>query len=583
MTSDAPTQANSHLAIYLRLLSYVRPYAGWFTLSILGFLVFAATEPAQAKLLEVLVEAVNRKDVDARYYIPAALVLIYLVRGIGSFLGTYGLSVVSNHVVHDLRTQTFNHLIHLPTRYYDDNNSGHLIAKIVFNTSQVTGAATDALKVIVREGFTVIGLLAYILYLNWKMSLAFLFIAPLIALIVRSVGKKLHKLSKKVQHSVAEVTQVCNEAVAGHRVVRSFGGENYEMNRFRTASETNMERALKMVKITALNTPLLQLIVIMAMGVVVFMVLQPAFLNEMTAGSYVAYLTAVALLPKPIRQLSEVNGVIQRGIAAAESVFEIIDLPPERNAGHHIAGRLRGEIELHDLRYHYPDTDQAALEGVSVAIQPGQTVALVGRSGSGKSTLANLIARFYHHQEGEIRIDGVELADYELQSLRRNIAFVTQTVTLFNDTIANNIAYGSDAGEDMARIRQAAADAYALDFIEALPDGFATLVGENGVKLSGGQKQRIAIARALLRDAPILILDEATSALDNESEKAIQLALEKAVVGRTTLIIAHRLSTIENADRILVMDRGRIVEQGTHQELLARGDVYAGLHSSAVT
>lgn len=583
MTSDAPTAATSHLAIYLRLLSYVRPYAGWFVLSVLGFMLFAATEPAQAKLLEVLVEAVNRKDADARYYVPAALVGIYLVRGIGSFVGTYFLSIVSNHVVHDLRTQTFNHLLRLPTRYYDDNNSGHIIAKIVFNTSQVTGAATDALKVIVREGFTVIGLLSYIIYLNWKMSLVFFFIAPLIALIVRSVGKKLHKLSKKVQSSVAEVTQVCNEAVTGHRVVRSFGGEGYERDRFHLASRTNMERALKMVKITALNTPLLQLIVIMAMGVVVFLVLQPAFLSEMSAGSYVAYLTAVALLPKPIRQLSEVNGVIQRGIAAAESVFEIIDLPPERDSGAQEAPRLSGDIAVHNLSYRYPDTDQSALDNINLSVSAGQTVALVGRSGSGKSTLANLIARFYHHEEGEIYIDDVEIADYSLASLRRNIAVVTQTVTLFNDTIANNIGYGSDAVGDMSRIRHAAEEAYALEFIEALPDGFETLVGENGVKLSGGQKQRIAIARALLKDAPVLILDEATSALDNESEKAIQLALEKAVVGRTTIIIAHRLSTIEAADRILVLDRGRIVEQGTHQELLERGEIYAGLHASAGT
>ncbi|MDX9873992.1 MAG: lipid A export permease/ATP-binding protein MsbA [Spongiibacteraceae bacterium] len=582
MTSESKPAA-SNLAVYLRLLSYVRPYSGWFVLSIVGFVVFAASEPAQAMLMKVLVEALEQKDPDGRYYIPALLIGIYVVRGVGSFVGTYFLSVVSNRLVHDLRRETFNHLVRLPTRYYDDNNSGHIIAKIVFNTTQVTAAATDALKVIVREGATVIWLLAYVFYLNWKMSLVFLLIAPVIALIVRSVGRKLRKLSTKVQHSVGEVTQVCNEAVTGHRVVRSFGGEAYEIDRFHDASANNMRRALRMVKITSLNTPLLQLIVIMAMGLIVFLILQPHFLAEMSTGDYVAYLTAVALLPKPIRQLSDVNGAIQRGLAAAESVFEILDMPPETDTGTVEAGRLHGDIELRHLSYRYPGSDQLALDDVSVAIAGGTTVALVGRSGSGKSTLANLISRFYHHSDGEILIDGIPIGDYTLASLRRNIAVVTQTVTLFIETVANNIAYGSDAVGDMERIRAAARDAYALEFIEALPEGFDTIVGENGVKLSGGQKQRIAIARALLKNAPILILDEATSALDNESEKAIQMALEKAMVGRTTLIIAHRLSTIEAADTILVMDRGRIVEQGTHEELLARGQVYAGLHASGLS
>ena len=574
-------QSQSSLAIYLRLLFYVKPYAGQFILSIIGFMVFAATEPGLAKLLEILVNALEQKDFNARYYIPAGLVGIYLVRGIGSFLGTYYLSVVATKVVHDLRTQTLNHIMYLPTRFYDDNNSGHIIARIVFNTSQVTGAATDALKVIVREGFTVIGLLAYIFYLNWKMSLVFLLIAPLIAVIVASVGKRLRKLSNKLQDSVADVTQVCSEAITGHRVVRSFGGEDYEMKRFEGISLETIRRTLKMVRITALNTPVLQLVVILAMGAIVFLILQPAFLSEMSIGNYVAYLTAVGLLPKPIRQLSEVNGVIQRGIAAAESVFEIIDLEKETNTGTLPAPRLTGRIEIKGLTYHYPESATPALRDINASIAAGQTVALVGRSGSGKSTLANLIARYYQHDQGQILLDGVDINQYDLYDLRKNISIVTQSVTLFNDTVANNIAYGKTlASSDIEAVKSAAREAYAADFIEALPEQYDTLVGENGVKLSGGQKQRIAIARALLKDAPILILDEATSALDNESEKAIQLALERAMKDRTTLIIAHRLSTIEAADVILVMENGRIVEQGTHQSLLARNGAYANLYRS---
>jgi subfamily B ATP-binding cassette protein MsbA len=575
----APSQ--SRFKVYLRLLAYVKPYSGLFVLSVVGFLAFAATEPAQAKLLGVLIEAVQVKDFDARFYIPAQLIGLYIIRGIASYVGNYYLSQVSNNVVHDLRTQTFNHIIYLPTQFYDDNNSGHIISRVIFNTAQVTGAATDALKTIIREGLTVIALLGYIFFLNWKMSLVFIAVAPFIGLLVTNVGNKLRKLSTKLQDSAAELTQVCNEAITGHRVVRSFSGEDYEVGRFTKASKDNMRRALKMVSIASSSTPVQQLLVISAMGFIIFLILQPTFLTEMTISSYVVYLTAIGMVPKPLRQLSEVNGVIQKGIAAAESVFDIIDLPKEINTGHRSAAGMRGKVEIKNLTFHYPESTKLALVDINLTIEPGQTIALVGRSGSGKSTLASLIARYYRHENGTILIDDVDIDTYDLYSLRENIAVVTQSVTLFNDTIANNIAYGKQLiDRSSTAIKTAAQNAYALEFIEALPEQFETLVGENGVKLSGGQKQRIAIARALLKNAPIMILDEATSALDNESERFIQLALESAMRNRTTIVIAHRLSTIESADLIVVMDQGRIIEQGTHTELLQRNGAYAKLHSN---
>ena len=566
--------------VYIRLLKYLKPLIPAFAISIIGFLVFAATTPAQAKMLELLVDAIENKDHDARYYIPLAIAGVYLVRGIGTFLGTYFMALVGTRIVTQLRTEIFGHLMHLPVSYYDSENSGQIVARTVFNTGLVTDAATDALRTLIREGFTVIGLLAYAFYLNWKLSLIFLAIAPLLALLVASVGRRLRKLSSKVQDSVADITQVCSEAITGSRMVKTFLGEQRETNRFVDVNERNYRQQMKMVKVQALNTPIMQLIIVIAMGIIVFLILAPEFLSQMSTGQYVAYITTIGLIPKPVRQLSGVNATIQKGIAAAINIFGVLDLAPEKNTGtQRISGRLKGEIDVRELSFGYDGSDTPALNNISFHAAPGQVTALVGRSGSGKSTLASLIARFYEYHQGEIRIDGVDIRDYDLYDYRAQLGIVTQNVVLFNDTIANNIAYGcNEALGDEEAIRRAADAAYATEFIERLPDGFNTMVGEGGLKLSGGQRQRLAIARTLLKNTPLLVLDEATSALDNESERAIQKALTDFMKERTTLVIAHRLSTIVNADQILVMDGGEIVERGSHAELLALNGYYASLY-----
>lgn len=574
MTAPKP----SSLRVYRRLLGYVRPYWLIFLLSLLGFLLYAATQPAFAAIMQQIVDGVQAGGTrrEELRWIPLVIVAIMTVRGVGSFLGNYYLAKVSNSIIHTLRCQIFQRYVRLPTRYFDDNNSGHLISRITYNVTQVTTAATDSIKVVVREGLTVVGLLAYLFYLNWQLSVVFLAIAPVIGFLVLQANRRFRKISKKIQAAMGDVTHVASELVVGHRVVRVFGGEDYENRRFEAASRDNFRQSMRMVRTGSINTPLLQLIVTAALAVMIFLALR--LMSEASAGEFVAYLTAATLVPKPVRQLSEVSSNIQRGLTAAESIFEVLDEACESDSGTLEVERTQGRLEFRRLSFRYPGSERPVLSGIDFVAEPGQTVALVGHSGSGKSTLVNLIPRFHDHQEGQILLDGVEIAAYTLQSLRRQIAFVNQQVTLFNDTVANNIAYGGLAGASRAEIERAAREANALEFIQALPQGLDTPIGENGVKLSGGQRQRLAIARALLKDAPLLILDEATSALDTESERKIQQALETVMRGRTTLVIAHRLSTVENADLILVLDQGRIVERGRHADLLARDGVYAQLY-----
>ena len=570
---------------------------GLFLISILGFLIFASTQPMLGYMLKYFVDGLSNPEASLFANVPWAvahapwlaelkllqavpllIVLIAVWQGLGSFLGNYFLAKVSLGLVQDLRIALFNNLMTLPNRYFDTHNSGHLISRITYNVTMVTGAATDAIKVVVREGMTVIFLFASLLWMNWKLTMVMLAILPVIALMVGSASKKFRKQSKKIQVAMGDVTHVASEAIQGYRVVRSFGGEPYEQARFLASSKDNTAKQLRMVRTGAVYTPSLQLVIYSAMAVLMFLVL--LLRGDASAGDLVAYITLAGLLPKPIRQLSEVSSTIQKGVAGAESIFEQLDEAPEVDHGTVDKDRVSGRLEVQNLTFAYPGTDKPVLKDINFTVEPGQMVALVGRSGSGKSTLASLIPRFYHHTEGKILLDGVDVEEFTLRSLRRQIALVSQQVNLFNDTVANNIAYGDLAGAPQAEIERAGKAAYAHEFIGRMPNGYQTLVGENGVLLSGGQRQRLAIARALLKDAPLLILDEATSALDTESERHIQKALETVMQGRTTLVIAHRLSTIEKADQIIVMEDGCIVEQGPHAELLAKGGAYARLHAT---
>jgi ATP-binding cassette, subfamily B, bacterial MsbA len=583
------TQTASSLKIYLRLLGYVRPYIGHFAVSLLGYLIFASSEPMLAAVLKYFVDGLNTPGQNTVHYlpllgevqliwgVPVLMVMIVAWRSLGSYLGNYYLAKVSLGLVNDLRQALFNSLLRLPNRYFDENNSGHLISRITYNVTMVTGAATDAIKVVVREGLTIVFLFGYLLWMNWKLTLVMLAILPVIGVLVGSASRKFRKQSKKIQASMGELTHVSSETIQNYRAVRSFGGENYETRRFQSASEDNTHKQLRMVRTGALFTPALQMVSFSAMAVVLFLVLY--LRGDATAGDLVAYITAAGMLPKPIRQLSEVSSTIQKGLAGAESIFAQLDEMPENDSGTYSVEHVRGHLQVRQLNFTYPGAEHPVLQDIEFTAQPGQMIALVGRSGSGKSTLANLIPRFYPHTTGDILLDGVDVRDYTLKNLRQHIALVSQQISLFNDSIANNIAYGDLAGTPREAVIAAAKAAYADEFICKLPAGYDTLVGENGVLLSGGQRQRLAIARAILKNAPLLILDEATSALDTESERHIQAALETATAHRTTLVIAHRLSTIEKADLILVMDGGRIIERGRHSDLLAQNGAYAHLYS----
>ncbi|MDO3387401.1 lipid A export permease/ATP-binding protein MsbA [Gilvimarinus sp. SDUM040013] len=576
--SPNTTSGTGSLSVYLRLLAYIKPHWMSFLISVLGFIVYSASQPAMAQYMEYLLNFIEAEQRPPLWHPSAIIIAIIFVRGFGGFIGNFFIAKVSFRIVDTLRVKLFNHMVYLPGEYYERNDSGQLISLINFNVNNVTTASTEALKTIIREGTTVVALLGYLFYKDWVLTLLMMGVVPVIAALVGFVGKRLRRLSTKVQHSMGDITQVTSEMVNGYRVMRSFGGEEYEKSRFAEASWRNYVQNIKIVLTSTLNTPLIQILISLAMASLLWVALGQMQIQD--AGAFVAYFLAVGMVLKPMRQLSETVPMIQKGVAAADSIFQVLDETPEEDNGKHVPTNIRGQVEFNNLSFRYKGSDREALSNINLNVEPGQVVALVGRSGSGKSTLVNLLARFYGGAQGSILIDGTDITTFTLKGLRSQIALVTQQVVLFNDSVAHNIGYGGLNQTPIEQIKNAADLAFASEFIEQLPEGYDTFIGEGGAKLSGGQRQRLAIARAILKDAPILILDEATSALDNESERHIQNALETVSKGRTTFVVAHRLSTIEKADVIVVMDQGEIVETGTHTELMKKQGHYTRLHNA---
>ena len=571
-------KATSSWDTYKRLLAYVKPFWLAFTFAVIGNVIYAGASTGMAAAMEYVITAIENPTDKNRLILTLVIVGVFALRGLGTFMSQYFISYVGRNVINVLRNDVFDQLLSLPSRYFDENAAGRLVSKLTFNVEQVAEATTNAVTITLREGLTIVGLLGFMLYTNWKLTLIFLTVGPVIGLVVNYASKRFRKISMRIQGSMGDITQVASESISGYRVVRTFGGEAYEQQRFRKVSDSNLKQSLKMASTQAISIPVIQVLVAVAIAILVWSMLAPEVRGGMTTGQLVAFITAATTMAKPIRQVTSIHSKIQKGMAAAFDVFETIDEKPETDLGTYAPDRVEGHITFDNVCFRYRDQLDDVLKGISIDIPAGQSVALVGRSGSGKSTLVSLLPRFYEYTSGDIRIDDHSLRDYSLKALRSQIALVTQNVVLFNDTIAANIAYGALRESSLEEIREAARKAHALEFIDRMPDGLDTVIGDNGVMLSGGQRQRLAIARALLKDAPILILDEATSALDTGSERYIQDALEMVMKDRTTLVIAHRLSTIEQADRILVMDDGQIIESGRHDELLAAGGAYAQLH-----
>jgi subfamily B ATP-binding cassette protein MsbA len=577
--SAAADSRGSFLQTYRRLIGYLRPHRTVAFVAVLGMVFDAACSAVFMQLIRpMLNDLFIRRDPVTIFWLPIAIMVLFLVRGSATYATDFGMARIGRGVVPALRTQVFSRYLRLPAAYFDREPSGQQISRLVFTVEQVANASTDALKTLILHSLTILGLTAGMLWISVRLTLALFVLAPLVAAIVYFVGRRYRRISHRIQRSMGSVTGIVDEVVSGHREVKIYGGENYEQTRFDAVADENRRLNLKVASTNALSTSLVQLVAACSLAAVIFVATRPGIIASMDPGSFMAVITSMMVMLTSLKQLTTVQAGMQRGIAAAQDLFGIIDTPSEQDQGSVRVDRCRGDIELRDVELRYPGQTRPALNGVNLFCAAGTVTALVGPSGGGKSSLVSLLPRFYEPTAGELRLDGLALNDYRIESLREQISWVGQKVVLFNDTIARNIAYGALAGASRKQIEEAAHAANAMEFIERLPNGLDSQVGEGGALLSGGQRQRIAIARALLKDAPILILDEATSALDSQSERLIQNALSRLMRARTVLVIAHRLSTVEHADQIVVLDDGRIVEQGTHVDLLARGGKYSALH-----
>ncbi len=570
----------SSAQIYRRLLGYVAPHWKIFVLASIALALVAGSQTSFVALMKPMLDgSFVERDPDIIKYTPWVMMALFLVRGLGGFISSYFMAWMGREVIKKMRAELFDQLLRLPVSFYDVTPSGSLISKFIYDVEQVAQSVTSAITVLVRDTLTVIGLLGYMFYINWILASIMLIGGPIIGYVINVISKRFRRYSTRIQNSMGDVTQVAEEVIEGQRVIKTFGGQAYELQRFDDINEHNRHLNMKMETTNAASVPVVQFISASASAAVIYVATSEPFLETLTVGTFVSFIAAMMMMYGPMKSLTQINATLQRGIAAAQSIFNFIDMSPEIDDGTVEMKSCNGSVVYQDIHFNYGDDGEEVLQGIGFEAKAGQTVAFVGRSGSGKSTLVNLLPRFYLPKSGVIRIDGYNIENIRLQDLRDQISLVNQHITLFNDTIENNIAYGRLGGANRDDVIKAAKAAHAMEFIERLPEGLDTLVGENGVLLSGGQRQRLAIARALLKNAPILILDEATSALDTESERYIQGALEFLMSNRTTLVIAHRLSTIEHADLIVVMDKGRIIETGRHEELLERKGHYAALHS----